>query len=90
MKLIFSADAWAEYQAWVAGDRAELARVNELIEQTMRMPFKGIGKPEPLIGNLWGWWSRRISREHRLVYRISGSGDGQSLEIAACRFHYTR
>ena len=88
MKLIFSANAWADYQVWVAGDRAELERVNELIRQTIRTPFQGIGKPEPLVGSLRGWWSRRITREHRLIYRVSGSGEDQSLEIAACRFHY--
>ena len=90
MRLVFSADAWADYQVWVAKGGAELARVNELIEQSLRMPFKGIGKPEPLMGDLKGWWSRRITQEHRLVYRVSGTGDSQSLEIAACRFHYTR
>ena len=90
MNLVFSPDAWTEYQVWVSGDRNELERVNELIRQTMRTPFQGIGKPEPLVGNLRGWWSRRITREHRLIYRISGSGDGQNLEIAACRFHYRR
>ena len=87
MRLVFSTDAWADYQVWVAKGGAELARVNELIEQSLRMPFKGIGKPEPLMGDLKGWWSRRITREHRLVYRVSGTGDSQSLEIAACRFH---
>ena len=50
--------------------------------------FRGTGKPEPLGGNLTGWWSRRINREHRLVYRVSGSGDAQTLEIAQCRYHY--
>ena len=90
MRLVFSADAWADYQVWVAKGGAELARVNELIEQSLRMPFKGIGKPEPLMGDLKGWWSRRITQEHRLVYRVSGTGDSQSLEIAACRFHDTR
>ncbi|MGC1503709.1 MAG: Txe/YoeB family addiction module toxin, partial [Sulfitobacter sp.] len=51
-------------------------------------PFKGTGKPEPLKGDLTGWWSRRISQEDRMVYRVSGAGDGQSLEIAQLRFHY--
>ena len=90
MNLVFSPDAWTDYQVWVSGDRNELERVNELIRQTMRTPFQGIGKPEPLVGNFRGWWSRRITREHRLIYRVSGSGEGQGLEIAACRFHYAR
>ena len=90
MKLVFSESAWADYLYWQEADRAILARVNELIRDTRRGPFTGIGKPEPLVGNLKGWWSRRITREHRLVYRVSGSGDSQSLEIAACRFHYGR
>lgn len=54
----------------------------------MREPFKGTGKPEPLGGNLAGWWSRRINQEHRLVYRVSGKGEAQALEVAQCRYHY--
>ncbi|MEX0853306.1 MAG: Txe/YoeB family addiction module toxin [Bauldia sp.] len=90
MKLVFSDAAWADYLFWQANDEALLARVNELIRDARRTPFRGIGKPEPLVGSLKGWWSRRITREHRLVYRVSGTDDGQSLEIAACRFHYER
>jgi toxin YoeB len=55
---------------------------------TLNDPFKGLGKPEPLKHSLKGWWSRRITREHRLVYRVSGKGAAQQLEIAACRYHY--
>ena len=54
----------------------------------MRDPFRGAGKPEPLSGNLVDWWSRRIDREHRLVYRVSGKGDGQALEVALGRYCY--
>ena len=54
----------------------------------MRTPFTGVGKPEPLRGDLSGWWSRRISQEDRMVYRVTGSGDAQALEIAQLRFHY--
>lgn len=88
MKLVFSERGWTDYLYWQEMDRAILARVNELIRDTSRSPFKGIGKPEPLVGPLKGIWSRRITREHRFLYRISGSGDAQSLEIIACRFHY--
>ena len=62
--------------------------VNTLIEECRRHPFRGTGKPEPLGGNLSGWWSRRINREHRLVYRVTGKGVGQALEVALCRYHY--
>lgn len=65
-----------------------LARVNELIRDALRSPFRGIGKPEPLRDNWPGWWSRRINAEHRLVYRVIGSGDDQRLEIALCGCHY--
>jgi toxin YoeB len=59
-----------------------------LIEDCRRNPFRGVGKPEPLRNELSGWWSRRIDREHRLVYRVVGSGDTQTLQIAQCRYHY--
>jgi toxin YoeB len=88
VKLVFSERAWADYLHWQATDSAILTRINELIRDTSRSPFRGIGKPEPLQGPLKGLWSRRITQEHRLLYRISGKGDDQALEIAACRFHY--
>ena len=88
MKLVFSKDAWADYLYWQEHDREGLIRVNEIIRDVLRSPFNGIGKPEPLVGNFKGWWSRRITREHRLIYRVSGKDDDQSLEIAACRLHY--
>jgi len=88
MRLVFSTDAWEDYLYWQETDKAVLARVNEVIRDTSRSPFKGIGKPEPLSGNLKGWWSRRITREHRLIYRVRGSGEDQALEISACRHHY--
>ena len=88
MKLVFSAAAWVDYLYWQQTDAATLKRVNELIRDARRSPFTGIGKPEPLVGNLKGWWSRRITGEHRLIYRVKGQGDAQAIEIAACRFHY--
>lgn len=88
MKLVFSERAWSDYLFWQDTDKALRSRVNALIADAMRHPFQGIGKPEPLRGKLAGWWSRRISEEHRLVYRVRGAGDAQALEIAACRFHY--
>lgn len=88
MKLVFSAHSWADYLHLQQNDPQLLLRVNELIGECMRRPFAGRGKPEPLKGDLKGWWSRRINREHRLVYRVVGQGDAQALEIAQCRFHY--
>jgi toxin YoeB len=88
MRIVFSSDAWEDYLYWQGNDGAILTRVNGLIKDTSRSLFKGIGKPEPLSGNLKGWWSRRITREHRLVYRLRGVGEEQSLEIAGCRHHY--
>jgi len=86
--LIFSSQAWSEYLLWQQYDPSVVPRIIELIKETMRSPFVGMGKPEPLVGNYKGFWSRRITQEHRLVYRVAGKGDNQSLEIAACRFHY--
>lgn len=90
MRIIFSGVSWSDYLYWQETDTAVCKRINELIKDTMRSPFSGIGKPEPLSGNYTGFWSRRITREHRLVYRIAGKVDEQALEIAACRFHYDR
>ena len=87
MKITFSSRAWDEYLLW-QNDRKALLRLNDLLKQCMREPFRGTGKPEPLSGNLSGWWSRRIDREHRLVYRVSGKGEAQALEVAQCRYHY--
>jgi toxin YoeB len=88
VKLVFTERAWGDYLHWQASDKAVRARVNELIKDASRSPFRGIGKPEPLTGHLKGFWSRRITREHRLVYRVSGAADAQTLEIVACRYHY--
>ena len=88
MKLVFSDQAWEDYQYWVNTNDKVRDRINELIKQCKRTPFKGTGKPEPLKGDLTGWWSRRISQEDRMVYRVSGTGDSQSLQIAQLRFHY--
>ena len=88
MILSFTAQAWSDYQFWVASDPATLRRINDLIRDASRNPFSGIGKPEPLKLNWKSWWSRRITGEHRLVYRVTGTGEEQTLVIAACRFHY--
>jgi len=88
VKITFWPTAWEDYCHWQDNDRKLLDRVNTLIEECRRHPFKGTGKPEPLRGQLKGWWARRITQEHRLVYRVSGEGDAQALEIAQCRYHY--
>ena len=88
MRLILSDGAWEDYPCWQQIDEKIFRRVNDLINDTKRTPFQGIGKPEPLRGDLSGWWSRRITREHRMVYRASGKGEGKALEISALRFHF--
>lgn len=88
MKLVFWPTAWQDYLHWQAEDPKLLARLNDLIRECSRDPFRGTGKPEPLGGNLIGWWSRRINSEHRLAYRVGGQGEAQALEIAQCRYHY--
>ena len=88
MKITFASLAWEDYQHWLQTDRAALKKLNGLIRECQRTPFSGTGKPEPLRRNLSGWWSRRITGEHRLVYRIVGDGELQTLEILQCRGHY--
>ena len=88
MNVQFSSRSWAEYLDLMANEPKLFAKLHTLIEECRRHPFKGTGKPEPLAGNLSGWWSRRISHEHRLVYRVAGSGEGQVLQVAQCRYHY--
>lgn len=89
MKVHFTEDGWNDYRHWAQTDRALLIRLNTLTEDARRNLFKGLGKPEPLRGDLSGWWSRRIGGEHRLVYRIVGkAGADQRIEIAMCRHHY--
>lgn len=87
MRLVFSAPAVAEYRTWEAQEPEMQARIDALIQETLRAPFEGMGKPEALRGRLSGWWSRRIGREHRLVYRVTGEGEARALEIAQCRYH---
>lgn len=84
----FDRDAWDEYLQWQREDPKVLEKINGLIEECRRDPFRGTGKPEALRQNLTGWWSRRITGEHRLVYRVRGTGEGQVLEVLSCRYHY--
>ena len=84
MNIVFHSFAFDQYVEWQRIDRTLLVKINRLIAECQRHPFEGTGKPEPLRGDYSGWWSRRIDREHRLVYRVSGN----VLEIAQCRYHY--
>ena len=84
MKLIFSDHAWEDYLYWQDTDRKILSRINTMIKETMRNPFEGIGKPEPLKHAFSGYWSRRITDEHRFVYKVSEA----SIHIAQLRYHY--
>ena len=88
MKTLLTEFAWKEYLYWQENDTDILKKINVLIKDIKRSPFKGLGKPEPLRANLKGWWSRRITGQHRLVYRITGKGETQQIEVAQCRFHY--
>jgi len=88
MKLIWAEVAWADYLYWQAENPGIVRKINELIKDVRRDPFRGLGKPEPLKESLQGWWSRRITGEHRLVYRVSGKAESQAIEIAQCRLHY--
>lgn len=84
MELVFLTHAWEDYLYWQKTDKKTLTKINELIKQCQRTPFEGIGKPEALKGDLSGWWSRRITQEHRLVYKA----EKERLVIAQCRKHY--
>ena len=84
MKIVWAPGAWQDYLYWARADVRVRDKINSLIDDIQRHPFTGLGKPEPLKRNLKGFWSRRISREHRLVYRVEAG----VLQIAQCRFHY--
>lgn len=84
MNLVFAEQAWEDYLYWQKQDKRMLERINKLIQETQRAPFQGIGKPEPLKHAFAGFWSRRITDEHRMVYRV----EGDALQLAQLRFHY--
>ncbi len=84
MKLVFSDNAWEDYLYWQANDKKILKRINDLIKDIQRNKYEGKGKPEPLRHNLAGYWSRRITEEHRIVYKI----ESNAVLIAQLRYHY--
>ena len=89
MKILFSNSAWQQYLYWQKNNQKVLERINVLLKAIARDPFRGIGKPESLRQNLKRFWSRRISKKHRLVYRIAGSAkEIKRIEILSCKFHY--
>jgi toxin YoeB len=89
MDISFTPNAWEEFEYWIDNDQDIVTRIKDLIKSIKQNPFKGIGKPEPLRYDLKGYWSRRITGEHRIVYKISGTkGIDQKCIVIQCRFHY--
>jgi toxin YoeB len=86
MKIIFSKNSWEDYISWQKEDKKMLFKINDLIKDIQRTPYEGSGKPEPLKYDLAGFWSRRIDREHRLIYQVIGD----EILIYSCRYHYER
>ncbi len=84
MRIVFSQNAWEDYLYWQKHVKNNLRKVNELIKDIQRTPFEGKGKPEPLKYDLTGYWTRRIDREHRLVYQYKNN----EILIYSCRYHY--
>lgn len=84
MNIVFKSGAWQQYLYWQSHDKQVLKKINVLLKECLRHPFEGSGKPEALKNDLSGFWSRRINREHRLVYKV----DGETLIIIHCRYHY--
>jgi toxin YoeB len=84
VKIVFSEHAWEDYLYWQRTERKILERINRLIKEIQRTPFEGTGKPEPLRHGLSGYWSRRITDEHRIVYKV----EKDSLHLAQLRYHY--
>jgi toxin YoeB len=89
VRLVFQRQAWEDVSWFATDDRTLFKRLSRVIEDALRDPYDGIGKPERLVGDLSGWWSRRITDEHRLVYRVETSIDsGELLVVAQARYHY--
>ncbi len=86
MKITFSKNSWEDYLSWQKEDKKMLKKINQIIKEIQRNPFHGIGNPEPLKYDLAGFWSRRIDREHRLVYQIFDN----ELLIYSCKYHYDK
>ena len=90
MNIEFTAHAWEEYEYWLETDLEIALKIKELLKSIKTNPFKGRGKPEPLKYGLKGYWSRRITDEHRLVYSVNGKGEEKKCFIIQCKFHYDK
>ena len=90
MKIVYTPEAAGHIAYWRKKDQKIVEKIKSLLSSIQETPFEGIGKPEALRFGLSGYWSRRIKRDHRLVYRISGAGDDQVCEVYSCRFHYDK
>ncbi|MGN6439216.1 MAG: Txe/YoeB family addiction module toxin [Agriterribacter sp.] len=89
MNIEFTQNAWEDFEYWLETDASVVDKIKELLKDIRRTPFQGLGKPEPLKYELKGFWSRRITSEHRLVYKIDGKkGKDQKCYVIGCRFHY--
>ena len=89
MNFEFTANAWEDFEYWIETDTAIVEKIKDLLRDIKKTPFQGLGKPEPLKYALKGYWSRRITGDHRLVYKVEGKkGENQKCLILQCRFHY--
>ena len=89
MNISFTSNGWEDLEYWIDNDPDTVTRIKDLIKSIRQDPFRGLGKPEPLRYDLKGYWSRRITSEHRIVYKVSGTkGVDQKCVILQCRFHY--
>ncbi len=89
MEISFTKNGWEDFEYWIETDQEIVAKIKDVIKSIRQDPFKGLGKPEPLRYDLKGYWSRRITSEHRIVYKVSGiKGIDQKCIILQCRFHY--
>jgi toxin YoeB len=89
MNISFTSNGWEDIEYWIDKDPNTVTRIKDLIKSIRQDPFRGLGKPEPLRYDLKGYWSRRITSEHRIVYKVSGTkGVDQKCVILQCRFHY--
>ena len=85
----FTLNAWEDFEYWIETDPTTVVKIKDLLRDIKKNPFQGLGKPEPLKYDLKGFWSRRISGEHRLVYKVEGKkNENQKCTILQCRFHY--
>lgn len=89
MNFEFTENGWEDFQYWIETDSSIVEKIKDLLNEIKKTPFQGTGKPEPLKHDLKGFWSRRITGEHRLVYKVEGKkGIGQKCYVIQCRFHY--